>query len=268
MLLLAVLYFLGLRAYRARGGRLFPSWRPPFLAAGVLVVVVALLSPVDLLADYSFTWHMLQHQWLMMVAAPFILLGAPFVPVIRGIPAGWRRRWFVPFARNRAVRAFFIHATRPVLGLVLMQGSLVLWHYPPLYDLALRNEAMHYLEHFCFVFTAILFWWNIVTPYPFRSRLNFFLRLGLLMLSSIINGTLGALITFSDSVLYGYGAQVEFWGLTMHSEQELGGILMWVGGAMMHLAAITAVFFTYAYHERKKEPPRAVYIRTGASGAA
>jgi cytochrome c oxidase assembly factor CtaG len=267
VLAVAVLYFLGLRAYRARGGRRFPRWRPLFFYTGVLVVAVALLSPVDALADYSFTWHMLQHQWLIMVAVPFILLGAPFIPVIRGIPPPWRRRWFVPFARNRWVRAFFIHGTRPAFALLAMQGLVLVWHYPALYDLALRNEAAHYLEHFCFVFPAALFWWNVVTPYPFQPRLHYFLRMALLLMSSIINGALAALITFSDTVLYGYSEQVEFWGLTMRSEQQLGGLLMWTGGAMMHLAA--AVFFVFAYHERKKEPPRALYItRTEPAGTA
>lgn len=260
LLALAVLYVLGLRAYRRQGGRRFPRWRPPFFLAGVAVVAVALLSPVDKLADYSFTWHMLQHQGLIMVGVPLILLGAPFIPVIRGIPRAFRWRWFVPFARNRLVRALFIHGTRPLFAFIFLNGVVLVWHFPHFYDIALKNEAVHYVEHFSFVFAALLFWWNIVTPYPFPSRLHYMMRLVPLFLSSVFNTVLGSMITFSDAVLYGYSERTEFWGLTMLNEQEVGGLLMWVGGAMMYLAALTVVFFVFAYQERRKEPPRALYI--------
>jgi cytochrome c oxidase assembly factor CtaG len=256
----AVLYVLGLRAYRRQGGRRFPRWRPPLFLAGVAVVAVALLSPVDKLAEYSFTWHMLQHQGLIMVGVPLILLGAPFIPVIRGIPRAIRWRWFVPFARNRLVRALFIYGTRPMYALIFLNLIVLFWHFPEFYDIPLENEAVHYVEHFSFVFAAVLFWWNIVTPYPFPSRLDYMMRMALLFLSSIFNTVLGSLITFSDAVLYGYSARTEFWGLTMLSEQQLGGLLMWVGGAMMYLAALTVVFFVYAIQERRKEPARALFI--------
>lgn len=267
VLVIALLYFLGLRAIRGQGGRKFPAWRPPLFLAGVAVVAVVILGPVDLLADYAFTWHMIQHQWLIMVGIPLILLGAPFIPVIRGIPREWRWRWFVPFARNRVVRAVASYGTRPIPGLLFMNGTLLLWHFPGIYDLALKNAAAHYLEHFLFVFAAVMFWWNIVTPYPFASRLNYLMRLVLIFLSSLFNTVLGAMISFSDAVLYGYSERTEFWGLTMHSEQELGGLLMWVGGGMMYLTALTIVFFVYANEERRKEPPRALYITSSRTAA-
>jgi cytochrome c oxidase assembly factor CtaG len=260
VLVIAVLYLLGLRAYRRQGGSRFPRWRPPLFILGVVVVALALLSPVDLLADYAFTWHMIQHQWIIMVGIPLILLGAPFILAIRGIPRGWRWRWFVPFARNRLVRSIASYGTRPIPGLIFINGTLLVWHYPAFYDLALNNPAAHYLEHFLFVLSAVMFWWNIVTPYPFASRLSYLMRLVLLFLGSLFNTLLGAMITYSDVVIYGYGSRNEFWGLTMHSEQELGGLLMWVGGGMMYLFAMTVVFFTYAYQERRKEPPRALYL--------
>ena len=162
--------------------------------------------------------------------------------------------------RNRVVRVLVSYGTRPIPGLLFLNGTLLVWHYPGFYDIALKNEAAHYLEHFLFVFAALMFWWNIVTPYPFPSRLNFLMRLALLFLSSLFNTVLGSMITFSDAVLYGYSQRTEFWGLTMLNEQELGGLLMWVGGGMMYLAAMTAVFFVYATQERRKEPKRALYI--------
>jgi cytochrome c oxidase assembly factor CtaG len=256
----ALLYYLGLRAYRKQGGRRFPRWRPPLFVTGVIIVAVALLSPVDVLADYSFTWHMFQHQWLMMGGMPLIMLGAPFIPVIRGIPRRWRWKWFVPVAKNRAVRAALIFGTRPMIALLFMNFVVLVWHWPAFYDLALKNNAAHNLEHFAFVLSAGLFWWNIVTPYPFKGRIDYPMRMVLMFLSSIFNSALGAMVTFSDEVLYGYSQRVEFWGMTMRIEQELGGLLMWTGGGMLHLAGLTGVFFTYAYLERRKEPPRAMYL--------
>lgn len=267
VVVVAVLYVLGLRAYRRQGGKKFPRWRPPLFALGVVVVALALLSPVDVLADYAFTWHMVQHQWIIMVGIPLMLLGAPFIPAIRGIPRAWRWRWFVPFARNRLVRAIVSYGTRPIPGLLFMNGTLLVWHFPGIYDLALNNPAAHYLEHFLFVFSAVMFWWNVVTPYPFPSRLSYLMRLVVIFLSSLFNTVLGAMITFSDVAIYGYGERTEFWGLTMQSEQELGGLLMWVGGGMMYLTALTVVFFTYAVEERRKEPPRALYITSARTAA-
>jgi len=265
-LLLGLLYFRGLRAYRKKGGRRFPRWRPPLFALGLLFVALALISPVDRLADISFTWHMFQHQWLMLVAIPLLLLGAPFLPVVWGLPMALRRWVFIPFARNFLVRFFIIQGTRPLSALVLMQVALLIWHMPENYDRALLNEALHYLEHITFMVTAALFWWNLVSPYPFPSRLNPLLRIAFLVLSSIFNTTLSAFMTFADSVLFGYDRLIAFWGLPMLAEQNLGGLLMWVSGAMIHLFAIGVIFFAYAIEERKKEPPRAVFI-TGARTA-
>ncbi|MCH7885867.1 MAG: cytochrome c oxidase assembly protein, partial [Planctomycetes bacterium] len=148
---------------RRQGGRKFPAWRPPLFLIGVAVVAVVLLGPVDVLADYAFVWHVVQHQWLIMVGIPLILLGAPFIPVIRGIPRQWRWRGFVPFARNRVVRALASYGTRPIPGLLFINGILMVWHFPGIYDLTLKDTGVHFLEHFLFAFAAVMFWWNIVT---------------------------------------------------------------------------------------------------------
>lgn len=253
-LLLAVLYCKGYVRYRRRGGRHFPAWRPLLFTVGLAMLAVALMSPVDLLADASFTWHMVQHDVLMLVALPLLLLGAPFIPVVRGLPAGLRRRVFIPFARQGAVRAVVRFITRPVVALVLYEGTLLLWHLPAFYDAALFNPWAHYAMHLSFIVTGLCFWWNLVTPYPFPSLLHPLLRVLMLFASSVVNSGLSAMIVFSDSVLYGYETQPGFWGLTMLTDQEIGSGLMWVMGGMLRLAAITAIFITYAVQENAKEP--------------
>ena len=260
---LALLYLRGYRRYRRLGGRRFPRWRVGLLLAGVLLVALALLSPLDAMADISFTFHMVQHQVLMMLSVPLILLGAPFVPAIRGLPRAVREGWFVPFALTPAVRAAVRFLTRPLVGFAAFQAVLLLWHMPYLYDAALFDDLVHYLEHFTFVVAALLFWWNVVNPYPFPATLNPLLRMVMLFAASIPNNVLGALITFADEPLYGYRYINGFWGLSTLQDQQLGGLLMWVMGGMMFMLALTVVFIVYAHEELRKEPRYLLAARDG-----
>ncbi|MBI3992768.1 MAG: cytochrome c oxidase assembly protein [Candidatus Lambdaproteobacteria bacterium] len=262
-LLLALLYLRGYRRYRRLGGWRFPRWRVGLLLGGVLVAALALLSPLDAMADISFVFHMVQHQLLMMVSVPLILLGAPFVPSIRGLPRAVRQGWFVPFALTPAVRATVRLLTRPLVGSAAFVGVLVLWHMPYLYDAALFNETVHILEHFTFVVAALLFWWKVVTPYPFPATLHPLLRMAMLFAASIPNNVLGALITFAEEPLYGYRFTDGFWGLSTLQDQQLGGLLMWVMGGMMFMLALTVVFIVYAHEELRKEPRYLLAVREG-----
>ncbi|MCZ6553969.1 MAG: cytochrome c oxidase assembly protein [SAR324 cluster bacterium] len=253
-LLLAWLYFRGLRAYRRKGGRRFPAWRPVAFAAGLGIVALALLSPIDLLADFSFFWHMVQHMMLTLAGVPLLLLGAPFLPVVWGLPEGIRRRGFVPLAKFPPLRWGVLWVTRPIPGLLLYVFTLWAWHHPTLYNAALAERSVHYLEHLSFMVMAVLFWWNVVTPYPFRSRMHYLIRMAYIFLATVQNSALGALLALSGGVWYAYAALEGFWGLTMAEDQLLGGAMMWFGGVMMHLAALLAVFVVYAREEERNAP--------------
>lgn len=264
-LAVALLYWRGLRAYRRRRPALFPWWRPAAFAAGIALIAVALLSPVDRLADVSFTWHMAQHMLLVQVAMPLLLLGAPFLPVVRGLPGRFRRRVFLPFANHPAVRAGARALVHPVTGFLVYVGALWAWHAPALYDAALLSEPVHYFEHFCFVVAGVLFHWHVVTPFPFRSRMHYLVRVGYLFVATIQNSALGSMITLSGTVLYAYADLGAAWGMSPARDQLVGGILMWVGGGMMHLGLALIVLAVYAAEEGRKEPPRPAYIERGPS---
>jgi len=265
-LVLALLYFRGLRRYRRRGGRRFTWMHQASMAFGLLCAAAALLSPIDLLADWSFIFHMLQHELLMSFSVPAILLADPFLPVVWGLPAGFRRRVFIPFARNRRVQRAARFLTFPVVGFGAYCTAFLAWHLPPFYDAAYYNEWIHYAMHLSFTVGSALFWWGIITPYPFAARLHVFLRVMLVFVSEIPNIALSALITFSESVLYAYSHLPGFWGLSMLEEQALGGLLMWVGaGATVRLTAAMVVLIVYGRAEAKLEPPRVLYpTREGA----
>jgi cytochrome c oxidase assembly factor CtaG len=266
-LLVAGLYLRGLRAYRGGGRSLFRPWRLAMLALGVLVSAVALMGPVDNLSDYSFTWHMVQHMLIAQVSVPLILLAAPFLPVVHGLPEGFRRRWFIPFANHAGVRRVLSTATHPVVAFVSYVMALWAWHAPPAYDAALNNDAVHFVEHLCFVVTSLQMHWHIVNPFPFRSRMHYLVRMGFLFVITVQNGALAALITFAERILYGYDKFTSFWGMTMLEDQLLGGLVMWVGGGMMHLTAILIVFIVYAVEEERKEPRHAA-LALAAEGKA
>jgi putative membrane protein len=251
----AILYWRGIRRYRRKGGRRFPPWRQACFGAGIFFSFLALDSPVDTLADWSFTWHMIQHELLMVFAVPCLLLGTPFLPVVWGLPEGFRRRVFVPFARAPAVHRVLKSVTHPVAGLLAYTAVVWIWHLPRFYDAAYANDFIHYGEHFSFVLGAFLFWWNVVTPYPFPAQVNVFLRILLIILSEVPSIALSALITFADTAMYAYGALPGFWGLTMLEEQQIGGLLMWVGfGTGVRLAAALTVLAVYVRAEEAKEP--------------
>ena len=267
-LLLAVLYGRGYLTYRRRGGRVFPARRPFLFTLGLGVMAVALLSPVDLLAGHSFIWHMVQHDLITLVGAPLLLLGAPFIPVVRGLPVVVRRVVFIPLARNRAVRWLAVTLTRPLIAIVLFELNLLFWHFPAAYDRALSNEAMHYAMHASFILTSLAFWWNLVSPFPFSYRLHPLQRMLMLFASSVVNTALSSVITFSPGVLYAYQALPGFWGLSMREDQFVGGFLMWSMGAMWRLGALSIIFAFYAREESRKEPVTGTpQIGTSTAGA-
>ena len=114
---------------------------------------------------------------------------------------------------------------------------------PPVYDLALRSNGWHYLQHACFLGTALVFWYPIVRPYPARPHWSPWLLLPCLFLADLSNTALAALLTFSDRVLYPYYAEVpRLAGLSPLDDQSAAGVVMWVPGS----AAFLLPFFGIA----------------------
>ena len=238
----AALYARGLLRSRGRRARLFPWWRPTLFSLGWLALVLSELPPIETLADDLFFVHMLQHMLILMVGAPLVLLGTPFVPFMRGLPARFRRRVAIPIVRNRQLRWLLRAVTHPVVALATLVIVGWGWHTPALYDLALEVEAAHFLEHGLFFWTAVIFWWSVIDPAPLRPRINYALRLPYLIAAVVQNIALGAFITFSTDVLYpSYESAPRVLDITVLEDQEIGGLMMWVGGSMMYLVALFIV---------------------------
>jgi cytochrome c oxidase assembly factor CtaG len=240
----------GTRGRRAGAARPGPrrsaaaGWRLASYLVGLGAIVVALCSPIELLAEVSFTAHMVQHQLLQMVAPPLLLLAAPFPVLVWGLPRRLRGPVGAVVAWPGPVR----HALRtltwmPVAG-ALYTVTLWGWHYPPFYEAALGRPLLHDLEHLSFFGTAILFWWPIVDPAPRFRRLGgglmYGLRIGYVLLATAQNTLLGAVFGLSERVFYpSYAAAprlLEGWSAV--DDQAFGGGVMWSGSHMFLIAVL------------------------------
>ena len=170
IVLTALIYLRGWYLLRCAGFPLIPPWRVWSFLAGLVALWVALAGPMDVFNSWLLTAHMVQHMMLMMVAPPLILLGAPLIPLVRGMPVFAAREFAGPISQLEAGAAPWPLLTQPVFALVLMGIVMLGWHVPALYELAVRSPAWHQFEHACFLVTSLIFWWPVIQPWPSRAR--------------------------------------------------------------------------------------------------
>ena len=213
--------------------------RAPWFVAGVAAMFLALVSPLDVLSDeYLFSAHMAQHLILILFVPPLLIAGLSraFVRSILAAPA---------LARVERI------LSRPALAWPLAAAALWIWHWPVLYNAALASEDVHILEHLCFLVTATIFWWPIFAPVA-EARMAPMAAIVYLATASVSNSVLAILLTFAAPGLYpAYTHPADSlgilpmirdgWGLTPAADQQLGGLLMWVPGGLVFLAAIIFV---------------------------
>lgn len=260
LLLLGITYSLGWwRLWRRGHRRLANGSRLSAYVSGLGVLALALLSPIDTLQSLLFSIHMVQHELLMMVAAPLLLLGAPFPIALWGMPTGLRRAIGHLFARSAPFRRGFRHLSTPWVAWVLYVGVLWLWHAPAAYDAALRNELVHDVEHISFFVTALLFWWHVIGAAPqIHGGLGYGMRIGYVLAALAQNEILAVGIALSRQPLYPYYTTVpRLWGLSVLEDQMLGGAIMWIPGGMMY--ALTAVILIARLLGREEEEARRTY---------
>src|SRR5262249_45313110 len=189
-------------AQRWHRGQLVAFW------GGLAAIYLALASPIEPFAALLLQVTMLQPLRLMRAAPPLLWLGAPMLPLLRALPQPVRTYWVVPLLRSKCLRGLFARLTHPAVALPLFVVTTWLWHWPPAYELALRSDGWHYLQHACFLLTGLLFWYPIALPYPSHARWSRWLVLPYLILADVQNTVLSALLTFSNRVLYPYYLEV------------------------------------------------------------
>jgi len=233
----AWLYWLGGRDRRRRGrGR--RDWHTAAFWLGWGALVLALVSPLHALGEVLFWAHMTQHEILMTVAAPLLVLGNTMAPVLRAWPRNARRA-VGRAVRRPGVRRAWRALTRMDVAWIVQAVVLTAWHLPTLYQRSLGSEWAHALQHTSFLAAAVLYWWSVLeTPAARRHRGAAVLSL---FLTSLYTGALGALITFAAAPWYPAYHETALWGLTSIEDQQLAGLVMWMPGGVAYLVAALAL---------------------------
>lgn len=220
-------------------------WRAASFYAGLAVTVVALESPIDTYAATLLWVHMLQHVLLMGIAAPLIVLGAPWMSIWRPLPLAFRRGaakavaksdWFAP------VRAVVRPLGRPAVAWIAFNVDLLAWHIPAAYDLTLRSAPVHVLEHVTFLLFGILIWAQMVDSAPLRSRLGGSARVYYCVSAMVPGWLLSLVLAFATRPLYSVYADLisRPGGISALVDQQLAaGVMLGLGS----LASTVYVFF-------------------------
>jgi putative membrane protein len=240
----AILLPLGLTAWVYARGLRARRLSPPSLsfAAGLLFLAAALVSPIDALGSALFSGHMLQHMLLILLAAPLLVLGAPMGPLLLGLPRAVQLRLGRAWQAAPWLRPAGHALAQPLVAWSLHALVFWAWHAPALYQAALRSDAVHALEHFSLLGSALLFWWTVAPARGARSGVPG-LAVLLLFTMAIQSGLLGVLITFAPEPWYGaYRATTAAWGLSPLEDQQLAGAGMWVASGGAYLLAALGIF--------------------------
>ncbi len=207
---------------------------------GMLVILLALVSPLDALSDhYLFSAHMAQHVLLTLVAPPLLLLGIP--------------AWFYdPVLHSTRIRRVVTALTKPLPAFLLFNVDFLLWHVPGAYEAALLNENIHLIEHLSFIATALVFWWPILNPLESLPRLTYAAQIVYLFLAGVPSTILGAVIIFAPGILYPtYALAPRIFNITSMTDQIIAGVIMAMPATMIYLGALSAVFFSWLSKEER-----------------
>lgn len=238
----SVIYVRGWTALRRTRPATVPTWRLVAFLSGIVAVFVAVASPFDTFSETLLSMHMAQHFVLMSVAPPLIVMGSPFVPLVRGMPG-----WFIRQVVGPLVRSSTLHQVRQCLsGLgvswIAMNLAYVGWHIPRAYEFALSSEGWHNLEHLCFFLTSIQFWWPVVLPWPSHHRFDTWMLIPYLLTADLVNTGLSAFLCFSGRLIYPSYALVERpFGINALTDQIAAGAFMWVFGSLVFVVPAMAL---------------------------
>lgn len=229
---LFVLYVMGWRRGRATHSPHRPGYgRLALFCAGLLAILAALISPIDVLGDQLIVIHMVQHVLLLDFAPILLILGLNKVllrPVTRRLHTIERRAGYL---------------AHPVTAVVLYVGFMWAWHVPALYDAALRNTTVHALEHTCFFTAGTLYWWHLLSPIRNRYRLTGLGPVAYMVVTKLLVGLLGIVLAFAPSNLYPfYAGDPHYWGLSPHTDQSMAGLVMALEQSIVMGIALVVVF--------------------------
>lgn len=219
--------------------------------AGLAVLFVALISPLDPLGEQLFCAHMVQHLLLLMAAPPLLVMGRPPVAFLWAFPGPVRRRIGRAWAAAGLARTTGV-LMHPITVWIAFSGSFVFWHVPAAYQWALADETIHTVEHLCFLVTALAFWSIVIAPSG-RRTLNYGASLLFVATTAVLSGLPGALMIFAPRPLYPAHAHTAAeWGLTLMQDQQLAGLIMWIPAGLGYVVAIAWLFLLWLQEAERR----------------
>jgi putative membrane protein len=222
------------------GRRALPRGRAMALLAGWAALAAALAPPFSLAADVRFAAHMAQHEVLLLAAPPLLVLGRPMLVGLWALPPRLRRRLSRSLRRPGAAAAWRF-LTAPVAAFALHGATLWLWHVVPAFELTLRDERVHLVQHASFVATACLFWWALF--HGRFGRLGYGAGVLFVFVTAVHTGALGALLLVAPTPWYPtHALRTIDAGADPLADQQLGGLLMWIPAGFVLLVLGLALF--------------------------
>ena len=220
--------------------RTIRPWEALCFAGGWFALFVSLVSPLHAWGRVLFSAHMTQHEILMLVAAPLLVLGRPLLPFMWALPLKVSRQ-IGNIGKHPLMQKSWRALTIPLVAWLVHAVALWSWHVPFLFEAVLRNEWVHTAQHLSFLISALLFWWAVI--HGTQGVMGYGAAVLYVFTTSIHSGLLGALITFATSVWYpSYVGLTSSWGLTPLEDQQLGGLIMWIPAGVIYIAAGLALF--------------------------
>ena len=244
LIVTSAVYFRGWRRARHTREQELPLWRAVCFSLGIASLWIAIASPIATLDDLLLSAHMTQHLILMSVAPPLLVLGAPTVPLLRGLPGPVLQAVVDPLLRARWFRNALDVIKHPVFGWLAANLAFLGWHMPAAFELALHSEAWHNIEHLCFFLTSLAFWWAVIQPWPSKAVWSRWAIIPYLVTADIVNTGLSAFLAFCGRVLYPTYAQApRTFSLSPLNDQIAAGAGMWVFGSLIFLLAAIVIMF-------------------------
>ena len=262
-IILAVWHEIGLarlarrsRPERTRQRRLRSLW----FYGGLAVLLISVQSPIDYWADDYFFVHMIQHLLLMFAAPTLVVAGAPWQPLLDGLPGRLGRsatREVMRGAWSRPLRALGGAALRPWAAVALFSIAMLTWHVPALFDVAETNQTVHiWLMHASFFVTGVLFWLQFIPSPPFRMRMRPVAQAAALAGTNVFMWILAMALSILTSGSW-YPVYNHIAGVTLapFADQQIGAGILWVCGDFWAIPTMIVVI-------------RRLIVEDGSVGAA
>jgi cytochrome c oxidase assembly factor CtaG len=252
--LTTLVYARGWLRMRCAFPKLLPLWRFAAFFAGIMCVWLAIGSPLNAFDDALLAVHMMQHLLLMSVAPPLILLGAPQLPLLHGLPQSLARGVVSPILCRSSVKRLGHFVSNPAFCWLAATFALLGWHIPAVFELALRWNWLHELEHASFLGAGLLFWWPVIQPWPSVAQWPGWSIPLYLFCATLPCDALSAFLVFCDRVVYSsYLSAPPVFAWSPLADQQCAAALMWVAVTIILVVPAVIVTTRILTHREERE---------------